>query len=175
MKRVSIHYRRLPDRLHVYDQRVLQERDDVVVTLSEPLELDEPMLVDDEVLLERGSRAVWFTFPGLWHDIGRFYTADGRFSGLYANVLTPAEMAESVWRTTDLFLDVWWPRSGAPKLLDRDELEEALTAGHIDPVTAERARTEAARIMTMARSGRWPPPIVSSWTLERALTLVGAS
>lgn len=175
MKRVSIHYRRLPDRLRVYDQRILFERDNVVVTLSEPLELDEPMRVDGDVLLETGSRVVWFTFPGLWHDIGRFHTADRRFTGLYANVLTPPEMTEGVWRTTDLFLDVWWPRSGEPKLLDRDELDEALAAGHIDPVTAKRAQAEADRIMAMAGEGRWPPPVVEPWTLERALTAIGAS
>ncbi|MBT8487892.1 MAG: hypothetical protein HKO77_06330, partial [Gemmatimonadetes bacterium] len=70
--RVAIHYRRLPDRLRIYDQRVVLERDDVVVTLSEPLDLDEPMTFEGDVMLEPGSLAVWFTFPGAWHDIGRF-------------------------------------------------------------------------------------------------------
>lgn len=167
--RVAIHYRRLPDRLRIYDQRVALERDDVVVTLSEPLSLEEPMRFEGDVMLEEGSLAVWFTFPGAWHDIGRFHLADGRFTGLYANVITPPIMADSVWDTTDLFLDLWWPKGGEPRILDEDELEEALDRGHIDETLAGRARDEAAALLREARADRWPPPVVEEWTLEKTL------
>lgn len=169
--RVLIHYRRLPDHERTFDQRVVRERDDVIITLSEPLELAEPMTSDaGEIMLEQGSLALWFTFPGEWHDIGLFHRADGVFTGLYANILTPPEMHGRVWRTTDLFLDVWWPDGGSPVLLDEDELVEALAAGHIDPSTARRAREEAGDILEQAGAGRWPPPVVEEWTLERALS-----
>jgi predicted RNA-binding protein associated with RNAse of E/G family len=170
---VAIHYRRPPDRLRIYDQRVVLERDDVIVTLSEPLDLDEPMTLDGDVMLERGSLAVWFTFPGLWHDIGLFHRADGVCSGLYANILTPPVIDGPVWHTTDLYLDVWWPTEGPVRLLDEDELEAALAASHIDAPTAERARSEAERILALAGGGVWPPPVVSEWPLERALAAVG--
>ncbi len=171
--RVAIHYRRIPDRLRIYDQRVVTTRDDVVVTLSEPIAVDEPMRVDGRLLLERDSLAVWFTFPGAWHDIGRFHAADGRFTGLYANVITPVIMEGAVWDTTDLFLDVWWPDGGAPHLLDEDEFEEALESGSLDTDTAERARREASRILDAAARSAWPPPVVNEWTLERALRRLG--
>lgn len=167
--RVAIHYRRLPDRLRIYDQRVALERNDVVVTLSEPLELDAPMRFDGDVMLEAGSLAVWFTFPGAWHDIGRFHRVDGSFTGLYANVITPPVMEGLVWDTTDLFLDLWWPSGGDPSILDEDELEDALEQGHIDEALAQRARTEASLLFQEARAGRWPPPVVEAWTLERTL------
>lgn len=170
--RVAIHYRRPPDRLRIYDQRVVVAQDDVIVTLSEPLDLEEPMTVDGHVMLEDGSLAVWFTFPGLWHDIGRFHRADGAYSGLYANILTPPVIDGPVWHTTDLYLDVWWPAQGPARLLDEDELEAALAARHIDEVTAHRAREEAERILALVESGAWPPPVVSEWTLERALAAV---
>jgi predicted RNA-binding protein associated with RNAse of E/G family len=167
--RVAIHYRRPPDRLRIYDQRIVAERDDVIVTLSEPLDLDAPMTVDGSVMLEPGSLAVWFTFPGVWHDIGRFYRADGSFSGLYANILTPPVIDGPVWHTTDLYLDVWWPEHGRATLLDEDELDQALADGHIDAPMADRAREEADRILNLVKRGSWPPSIVEEWTLERAL------
>jgi uncharacterized protein len=167
--RVSIHYRRLPDGLRIYDQRVVIERDDVVVTLSEPMEMTSPMVADGDVMLEGGSLAVWFTFPGAWHDIGRFHRADGTFSGLYANILTPPVMDGSVWHTTDLFLDVWWPAGGDVVLLDEDELEDAVEQRHLDADTAERVRAEADRLVSLAAEGAWPPPVVEEWTLERSL------
>lgn len=171
--RVAIHYRRPPDDVRVYHQRIVLARDDVVVTLSQPLDLEGPMRVDGRVALERGSLAVWFTFPGAWHDIGRFHRADGTFTGIYANVVTPVRMSGSTWRTTDLFLDVWWPAGGRATLLDEDELVEAIRRGHVDESTAARAREEAERLLGLADEGGWPPAVVDDWTLTRSLERMG--
>ncbi len=167
--RVRIHYRRLPDREQIFDQRVVLERDDVIVTLTDPMSLELPMLIDGAAALEQGSRVVWFTFPGQWHDVGRFHLADGSFTGCYGNVLTPPRILGNAWYTTDLFLDVWVPANGAPKLLDEDELEEAKALSHIDEELARRARDEANTLLERATRGEWPPEVVREWTLERAL------
>lgn len=168
-RRVAIHYRRPPDRVQVFDQWVALDRDDVIVTVSDPLQLEKPLLVDGGPGLETGSIAVWFTFPGVWHDIGRFHLADGTFTGLYANVLTPPEIDGPIWRTTDLWLDVWTPPGASARLLDLEEFDAGVSAGLIDDETATRARAEADRILERAATGEWPPPIVQEWTLERAL------
>ena len=171
--RVRIHYRRLPDHEEIFDQRIVLERPDVIVTVTEPLDLLEPLRAGDEVQLEPGARAVWFTFPGAWHDIGRFHLRDGTFTGFYANVLTPVDIVAPIggephlWHTTDLFLDVWLAPGASASLLDEDELTEALAQGHIDAETAGRARAEAERILALASAGEWPPPAAHEWTLER--------
>jgi predicted RNA-binding protein associated with RNAse of E/G family len=174
VRRVRIHYRRLPDRDRIFDQRVVLERDDVIVTLTDPMELETPMLIVGEPALEHGSRVVWFTFPGAWHDVGRFHRADGTFTGCYGNVLTPPRILGDVWYTTDLFLDVWQPAGGAAALLDEDELEEALAQSHIDDTLARRAREEAELLLERAATGEWPSEIVREWTLERALAVAAA-
>ena len=172
--RVRIHYRRLPDHEQLFDQLVVLERDDVIVTLTDPMRLESPMLVAGRPALDAGSRVVWFTFPGCWHDVGRFHLADGSFTGCYANVLTPPRILGDAWYTTDLFLDVWQPAAGAATLLDEDELEEALARSHIDAALAGRARDEAAELLERAAAGDWPPPVVREWTLERALSATAA-
>jgi predicted RNA-binding protein associated with RNAse of E/G family len=168
-RRVAIHYRRPPADLRIYDQRVVREQKDVLVTISEPLVLKEPLTVHGDVALEQDSLAVWFTFPGVWHDIGRFHRADGRFTGIYANILTPPVIDGAIWHTTDLWLDVWQSDQGAAVLLDQDEFEAGVAAGHVDERTAARAWEEATAIMDLVQDERWPPPIVQEWTLERAL------
>ena len=82
--------------------------------------------------------------------------------------------ADDSWRTTDLFLDVWKGRSGAPRLLDEDELNEAVRNGWIDSGLAATARAEAARLLEVAASPTWPPPPVLTWTLERCRSVLGA-
>jgi predicted RNA-binding protein associated with RNAse of E/G family len=111
---------------------------------------------------------VWFTFPGEWHDIGRFHRADGTFTGFYANILTPVEMEGDRWSTTDLCLDVWLGADGGATLLDAEEFSEARESGWLDGETAARAEREAERLLTRALQERWPPPLVREWTLERA-------
>lgn len=171
---VRIHYRRPPERLTVFEQLLVHDDGRVKVTLARGVELDAPLLVEGpggrEVALEPGSDAVWFTFPGAWHDIGLFHRADGVFTGTYANVITPCVFEPGgEWETTDLFLDVWIPEGGGEaRLLDEDELAEAERRGWIDAALAGRARDEAARILAAARAGRWPPPALDGWDLGAA-------
>jgi predicted RNA-binding protein associated with RNAse of E/G family len=167
---VDIHYRRLPDRISVFHQLVLERTPDRVVTFLPAAELREPLRVYGRVILEPGSPVIWFTYPGRWHDIGRFHLADGQHTGSYANILTPVRVDGRRWETTDLCLDVWRDADGSVRLLDEVELEEALAAGWIEPETATQARIEAEALMESAREDRWPPPEVREWTLERAKT-----
>lgn len=177
-RRALIHYRRLPADEQTYRQPIVFESDDVIVSLTEPLVIDRDPPDGAGPMLETGSRVLWFTFPGHWHDLGRFHAADGTFRGYYTNVLTPPRLARSdeftTWTTTDLFVDVWCPVRGGVMLLDQDELADALEHGHIDVELARRAKGEADWLAGLAASDEWPPRIAREWTLERALeTLAG--
>lgn len=172
---VEIHYLRPPDREQVFRQLLVHDGEYVKITLARDLVHDPPVVIGGRPVLETGSDAVWFTFPGLWHDIGRFHRADGTFTGIYANVITPPVLGDDhVWETTDLFLDLWIGRDGALRVLDRDQLREAEERGWIDRETSDRARREAARIRRDHRRGAWPPPVVEAWTRERALRVASA-
>jgi predicted RNA-binding protein associated with RNAse of E/G family len=171
---VEIHYLRLPDRNTVFRQQLVHRSADCIVTLMARTELERPVSAAGAVVLEPDAPVVWFTFPGQWHDIGRFHTSAGRFTGYYANVLTPVQFrSPNVWQTTDLFLDVWLGTDGAVALLDEEELEAALADGSIDPDRARAARAEATRVVAAATRGEWPPDVARTWTLERARAAVG--
>ena len=170
---VRIHYRRPPAGLQVFEQHLVHDGDDVKVTLAEKLPYVPPIRIEGQVVLELGSDAVWFTFPGRWHDIGRFHRADGTFTGLYANILTPPVLRGNDWDTTDLFLDIWIPPAGGATLLDEDELDEAVGKEQIDDVTAARARAEARALLRAAAEGTWPPSAVHEWTLDRCRAVLG--
>jgi len=166
---VRILYRRPPDRLQRFEQALVHDGGDHVVTYLSRAELSRPVVAGGRVVLEPGAPVVWFTYRGeVWHDVGRFHLADGTFTGLYANVLTPVRMDGAGWETTDLFLDVWMDADGSVEILDRDEFDAALEAGWMDADTAARALAEAERLAADARAGAWPPPHVREWTLDRA-------
>ena len=173
MSLVEIHYTRPPGRTTVFRQELVARTDECIITLLEHADIRGPVRVRDAIVLEPGAPVVWFTFPGLWHDIGRFHTCDGRFTGFYANVLTPVQLITPMhWETTDLFLDVWLDEHGV-EMLDADELRQALVDDVIDAHRAARAQQEADALVRAAAAGDWPPPVCREWTLERARTWVG--
>ena len=169
---VHIHYLRPPDRERVYTQYLISEEEGVKVTYARDLKFDSPIRIAETVVLETGSEVIWFTFPGAWHDIGIFHRADGSVTGTYANILTPCVFEEGgIWRTTDLFLDLWIHPDGRVLTLDEDELDEAEVKGWVDADTARRAREEVGTLSAQAEAGTWPPKIVAEWTLARAREL----
>jgi predicted RNA-binding protein associated with RNAse of E/G family len=166
---VAIHYTRPPDRVTVFRQHLVHRASDCIVTLMPRTPLQRTATVGDTIILEPGSPIVWFTFPGAWHDIGRFHTAAGEFTGFYANLLTPVQLlSDNEWKTTDLFLDVWLGTAGDVHLLDEDEFDDAIAQRLIDLATATAARQDAERLVQAARAATWPPAIAHEWTLERA-------
>jgi predicted RNA-binding protein associated with RNAse of E/G family len=167
---VDIHYRRPGKGTTVFRQQVLEAKPSHIVTFQPATALAKPVLVGGTPILENGSPAIWFTMPGVHHDIGIFHRADGSRTGLYANVLTPVYFeSPGTWHTTDLFLDWWMPDRGEPRWVDRDELEAALQAGTVDARQARAAEAEASRLQAEWRGGLWPPTFVEEWTLDRAL------
>lgn len=152
----------------VFRQRLVRREPGCTITLMRQAEHAAPVQAAGRVILEPGAPVVWFTFDDAWHDIGRFHTAGGRFTGYYANVLTPVEFITPLhWSTTDLCLDIWLDRDGGVQLLDEDEFERAVASGAIDAITASTARAEADGLLMAARAGTWPPQLVDDWPLER--------
>lgn len=168
VRTITIHYRRLPDRDRVFKQLLVEETEEYVVTLLDAVPLSAPVTVAGEPVLEPGAPVVWFTYPGRWYDIGRFHLADGRFTGIYANILTPVRMKGDEWETTDLCLDVWAGTDGRVEILDETEFEQAVANGWIDDTSAQQARDEARGLAAAALNGSWPPQHVAEWDLERA-------
>lgn len=173
-ERVQIHYLRPPDRHSLFIQPLIHRDPTCIVTFMPHTPLARPVRVNGETVLEDGSPVIWFTYPGRMHDVGSFHDARGRFTGWYANVLTPVHFHSPLeWETTDLFLDVWLGTDGAAVLLDRDELDAALASGVIDAAQARAAVAEAERLLAAAARGDFPPAEARAWPLHRVHAVLG--
>lgn len=169
-EQVQLYYHRPPDRTTLFVQDLLFESDEVRVTYMAATPLAAPVVVQDKIVLEDQAPVIWFTFPGLHHDIGRFHDRSGKCTGLYANIIAPVEFRSRLeWHATDLFLDIWLGTDGAVKLLDEDELAAAAARAWVSPATADRARHEANEILKHIEAGTWPPAVVNDWSLSRVI------
>lgn len=111
-----------------------------------------------------GGSVLWFLFPGRRYEVASVFDADGGLIGYYTNIVHEPDVTTDTWNITDLFLDVWQAPGEPARLLDEDELAEAVSSGAIDAGEAEVARREAGRVLAAAERGRWPEPDVRRWT-----------
>lgn len=157
-------YRRSPSDVTRYRQELLLDGESCKITLQHGGAVGpEPAA---------GAALLWFTFPGRAHEVAAVYEPDGRLRGYYTNIVLPPDLgASGVWHITDAFLDVWQPRRGGVRVLDRTELGEAERAGWIEAADAREACAEAGRLLEAARKRKWPPRAVRRWPLDSVPSL----
>ena len=77
---VRIHYHR-PDRgTTVFVERLVRDEPDVKVTLLSDYQ-GADAYAGDRLILSAGAPVLWFVYPNLCRDVGRFHLADGTFTG----------------------------------------------------------------------------------------------
>jgi len=165
--RVRIHYHR-PDRgTTVFTEHVVLDRPDVKETLLDAYDGAEAY-AGDRLILAAGAPVVWFVYPDLCRDVGRFHLADGTFTGWYTNLRGPIRIDGGDWYCTDLFLDHWLPADGSPgRWLDENELEAARRTGIVTEADLAVVRRERAAV-NAALGTAWPPQLAYEMDLETA-------
>ena len=152
---IHYHYHRPGKGTTVYEEEVLVERADVVITKL-PRYNRTPYTVHAKPILEPGAPIIWYLFPGEWYGIGRFHLADGTFTGWYTNLTEPVKISGDRWDGTDLFLDHWTPADRSERCwLDEAEYDAAVARGLVTDVQQEAVAAVRRRVDLTD----WPPPI----------------
>lgn len=76
----------------------------------------------------------------------KYYRADGTFLGCYYNISTPVLLFPGEIRYIDLEIDVVENEAGRRKVIDRDKLDRAVDAGHVNVDAGKAALDLAERI-----------------------------
>lgn len=170
-RRVRIRYHRPARGTVVFEELLVLDRPHVKVTLLEGYH-GRAAYAGSRAILDAGAPIVWFVFPELCRDVGRFHLADGTFTGWYTNLRAPARFEGTDWSLSDLLLDHWLPADGAPCWLDEDELAAARAAGLVSDDDLRRIAEERDTVDRLVAQGTWPPPLARTLTLERAREMI---
>ena len=107
---------------------------------------------------EPGDVALTRTGLGSMRLVTSYMRPDGAYKGTYVNINTPVEVCPERLRYVDLEVDVCiWP-DGRIKLLDEDELYEAVEEGVVSAQLAERVMAEAEAVVRDVEEGLIGPP-----------------
>lgn len=116
---------------------------------------------------EGGDYGITTFREGSWWYSTAYYSRDGKLKGVYFNVSTPPEFKPGVVRYLDLCVDVVWsPRAGV-KVVDEEEVEAMVEAGHLSRRLADKAISVAHELAEeLIRSG--PSGLLEGVAIEPA-------
>lgn len=164
METIELIYRRLPDRINYFQQNLLYEDCDAIVT-SQRVKPSNPIVIDGVTVLGDDFTAIWFVFAGKWYDIGKIYNLENEFTGYYCDIIVPMKRTETNFEITDLFLDLWVSPDGSYQIHDEDEFESAVQQHWIQSDLAEKAKNMLQNLIDEIESSVFPPEIVFDWGL----------
>lgn len=162
MDTITLTYKRLPDRVNYFQQQLLYEDENVIVT-SQKIKPSAPIVLNGETVLGDNFTAIWFVFTGLWYDIGKIYNLNNEWTGYYCDIMKPVKRSPDQFEIVDLFLDLWVSPDGSYEIQDEDEFENALEEGTISTQLAEKARNALDNLIGEVVSGKFPPEFVKNF------------
>jgi predicted RNA-binding protein associated with RNAse of E/G family len=122
-----------------------------------------------ETVLNSGYLGISFLFKNRPFVIGRVYRPDRTWTGYYVDVSETVQWEGSDPNTlrpvTDLYLDLWIAPDGKYVTLDEDELEEAISLGHLASGQVDHARSVLRELVEATERGEFPPPVVRDFRL----------
>ena len=166
MPTITLTYKRLPDRINYFEQQLLYEDKEVIVT-TQSVTPSTPIVINGETVLGDNFTVIWFVFTGLWYDIGKIYNLNGEWTGYYCDIILPVERSSDKFEIVDLFLDLWVSPDGTYEIQDEDEFETAITNDIIEKELAEMARIALNKLIDEVESGNFPPEFVKNFRTEQ--------
>jgi len=124
---------------------------------------------DDKVVLAQGYPITYFQFFDKWFTIVKIRNLHWEHTGYYCDIVMPPRVLDDWVELTDLFLDLWVSPDLRYRILDEDELEEALQKGWITRELYMKAKRELKKLTRAVENRKFPPPLVKD--LERKFRL----
>jgi GrpB-like predicted nucleotidyltransferase (UPF0157 family)/predicted RNA-binding protein associated with RNAse of E/G family len=158
--RLHLRYLRLPSQtLEMYDDLIYKSKRIIIgksqITSAHSIQFD------DKLVLIAGFPIVYFELIGKWFNVVKIRDLRGKHTGYYCDISTPPRLLEdgSV-EVTDLFLDIWVSPDLRYKVLDQDELEEAIEKKWISKDLYVRAKKELKKLIERVEQKEFPPRLV---------------
>ncbi len=84
---------------------------------------------------------------GHWYIIHKYFSQNGELKGVYININTPPEISLDKIRYYDLYIDIAYTAQDTPRVIDREELDNAYKQGLITKQLYEKALSETEKLL----------------------------
>lgn len=109
-------------------------------------ELKTPWQESGTIIAQPGYTWVTLWQAGKPYIITKFLDDRGNLVGIYCDIARPVELTDGGFKFDDLYLDVWQTPNGRPVILDVEDLNDAVEAGHLTVEEAGEAMKVAKKL-----------------------------
>jgi len=157
---LHLRYYRLPAQLlEMYDELVFKS-ERVTVAKSQATSTHS-ITFDDKAVLKAGFPITYFELTGKWFSVVKVRNLRGTHTGYYCDIATPPKLLkDGSVEITDLFLDLWVSPDLKYKVLDEEELEDALQNRWISKELYETAKKQLQKLIAMVEHRKFPPHLI---------------
>ena len=137
---------------------------------------DELLYRDEEILITRWktirprkdfSNGISFAFLKEGYKISKFFDSTSRFLYWYCDIIdVEYNEVKDIYTFSDLLLDLKVFPKGTYRILDTDELAEALEKGLVTQIQACRALRNLHKLLELVYDGKFPPEICKKYELN---------
>lgn len=167
-QKIRLRYVRLPNRTMEFLDELVLRSDKIIVGRSQ-VTSPNSVTFEGKIVLAQGFKIIYFQFLNKWFTVVKVRNLQGRHTGYYCDIVMPPRVLGDGVEITDLFLDLWVSPDIRYKILDEEELEEALRKGWITQELHDKAKKELQKLIGRVENRRFPPTLVKD--LERKLHL----
>ncbi len=164
--KVHLIYKRIPNRITERDDEIVADLGNIIVAKAKIEGMKNPLYINGIKVIENGYTMLYFAFVGENWDILKIYSNEGKFKGLYIDILSYTKRYSNTLEMLDLFLDIYISPDGKVSLLDEEEIKTALNSGIIDEKTFDFAYLTAREIIERIANGEFPPQIIYKYSLD---------
>jgi len=159
--KIHLRHIRLPNQvMDIYPALIY--RSERVIVLRSRITSTHSVMFDGEVVLAPRFQIVVFELMGKWFSIGKIRNLQERHTGYYCDIGTPPRLLEDGGiELTDLFLDLWVSPDLRYKVLDEEELANALKKRWIAKQLHDKAKKELKKLIVAVKQKQFPPNAVS--------------
>lgn len=147
----------------VYEQELVQDADDLVISRFTFFDLKEPLVIGGKEVLANGYEAVMFEFFDPPLEIMKIRDMSGNFTGYYCNINTKPSRFEGGYEIVDLYMDVFVLPDLRYEILDKEEFETAVKKGWLSNEQVSLAKATVDRIIRDIEAGNFPPVVVRDY------------
>lgn len=126
-------------------------------------------IINNDIKMVKGSNKYMgsFFFLGEWYSVIKYYKDHQNALGYYININTPPKLDNGTIIISDLFLDLWVYPDYSYKVLDRNELDEALNKGVIQWELYNKILKTKEEVIQLIVNKRLPDQQIIDYSIDK--------
>lgn len=164
--RISLRYKNLWGEENRRDMDIIFQDNTMMITRYIIENAQQPVIIDNETVLENGFTAVSFIEYGKWYITDKIFNLEAEPTGFLVKVATPVEENMTFVSTMDLFVKFWITPQNEYHLYGVKVFKEVSENGLMDHTVKTNAQQAMDELVVYIEQNKLPTQFMKDFTIN---------